>query len=193
MSEHEAETLPGKQEIKKLPAGVENTPAGTETLKHFGKYEIESLLGQGGMGTVYKAFDPGLKRHVALKVIRGNDPALAARFLKEAQAQASIDHDHVCRVYEVGTVDSAAFIAMDFIEGSTLGAISEGIPLEEKLRLIRDVAVALHSAHKKGLIHRDIKPANIMVKITEEGSRKPYLMDFGLARESEAPGMTVSG
>src|SRR5215510_3221784 len=126
-------------------------------------YRIESLLGEGGMARVYKAYDPELKRYVALKFIRTDDENLKKRLLREAQAQAQIDHDHVCKIYEVGVVEGKSYIAMQLIKGVTLRELSQGMTLEQKILLLRQVAEALQAAHSVGIIHRDIKPTNIMV------------------------------
>ena len=161
--------------------------------RQMGHYKIEALLGYGGMGHVFKAFDPALNRYAALKVLRAETPELARRFLQEARVQAKIDHENVCKVYEVGETDGKQFIAMQLIQGKTLGATAKELKLEQKIRIIKQVADALHAAHKEGLIHRDIKPTNIMVVNTEEGDWRPYVLDFGLAREQETPGLTMSG
>ncbi len=159
----------------------------------FGRFRELQLLGSGGMGTVYKAHDPTLGRYVALKLIQGDDPRFATRLLKEARAQARIEHPCVCRVYEAGLEQGRPYIAMQLIEGRTLDAVSGELGLEEKVRLVRDVADAIHAAHRVGLIHRDLKPSNVMVERGEDGVLRPWVMDFGLARETDAPGLTVTG
>ena len=156
------------------------------------KYETRVPLGRGAMGEVYKAYDPALRRFVALKYLRWDDPAQVERFLREARLQARVDHERVCKVYEVGTDDGRPFIAMQFIEGRTLDEAATEMSLEDKVRVTRDVAEAVHAAHETGLIHRDLKPQNIMVE--KAGDRwKPHVMDFGLAREEEASRMTETG
>ncbi|OGF62408.1 MAG: hypothetical protein A2Y62_17340 [Candidatus Fischerbacteria bacterium RBG_13_37_8] len=157
-----------------------------------GRYRLLELIGTGGMGQVYKAYDTQLKRCVALKLLKGDDPVLAKRFLQEAQAQARIEHEHVCKVYEVGEAEGKPYIVMQYIEGETLGIIARKITLEQKIKIMKEVAEAMHAAHKNGLIHRDLKPANIMVENKEEGL-KPYVLDFGLAREMQASGLTTTG
>lgn len=161
--------------------------------QQMGHYEIQVVLGSGGMGQVFKAFDSKLKRFVALKLLRGETPELTRRFAQEARVQAKIEHENVCKVYEVGEADGKPFIAMQFIPGKTLKGAAKELKLEEKIRLLKEVAEALHASHREGLIHRDIKPTNIMVVRTEEGRWKPYVMDFGLAREQETAGLTMSG
>lgn len=158
------------------------------------KYEFLSILGRGGMGAVYKARDRRLNRLVALKFILGDDPALVQRFLQEAHAQARLDHPNLCRVYEVGQVEGKPYIAMQFISGQPLDRACTEMSLHQKVELIRDAALALHEAHRAGIIHRDIKPANIMVERNADGSYRPIVMDFGLARESgENKGLTQTG
>ncbi len=164
-----------------------------ETPKKIGHYDIDAVLGSGGMGQVFKGYDSNLKRFAALKILHAETPQLNRRFAQEARLQAKIDHPNVCKVYEVGEVDGKHFIAMQFIAGKTLRDAAKELKLEEKLRIIKQVAEALHSAHKEGLIHRDIKPTNIMVVKNEEGIWQPYILDFGLAREQETAGLTLSG
>lgn len=157
------------------------------------KYEPVDFIGEGGMGRVYKVLDPVLKRHLALKFIRDEDDRLIRRFFQEAQAQARIDHEHVCKVYEVGEVEGLPYIAMQYIEGKSLKESTYDLTLEQKVTIIRQVASALHAAHRMGIIHRDIKPSNIMVEKKEDGSHHAYVMDFGLAREMASPGESVAG
>jgi predicted Ser/Thr protein kinase len=157
------------------------------------KYETAILLGKGAMGEVYKAFDPVLQRFVALKYLRKDDPGLAERLLREARLQARVEHEMVCKVYEVGTDEGRPFIAMQFIEGRTLEQAAADMTLGEKMQVVRDVAEAVHAAHETGLIHRDLKPQNIMVERRADGTWRPHVLDFGLARESEASGLTASG
>jgi serine/threonine-protein kinase len=145
------------------------------------------------MGRVYKVFDPMLRRHIALKFIRDEDQNLISRFFREAQAQARIDHEFVCKVYEVGEVEGLPYIAMQYIEGKSLKEAAQSMSLDQKVTVVRKVALALHAAHKLGIIHRDIKPSNIMVEQKEDGSYHPYVMDFGLAREMATAGESVAG
>ena len=157
------------------------------------RYKFESYLGGGGMGQVYKAFDPNLQRHVALKFILGDNPTLIQRFNQEARAQAQVDHERVCKVYEVGEVEGKPYIAMQYIDGEPLDKAAAGMTLEQKLLLLKEAARGLHAAHRNGLIHRDVKPANILVERSDTGNWKPYVMDFGLARAADSAGMTVTG
>ena len=146
------------------------------------RYQAVRFLGQGGMGQVFLAYDPRLRRNVALKFVRDGDPQLAQRFLSEARAQARVRHERVCELYEVGEIHGRAFIAMRYVEGRHLGQLARELTLEQKLSVLRDVAEGVHAAHHAGLIHRDLKPSNILVERLEDGSLKPYVMDFGLAR-----------
>ncbi len=162
------------------------------------RYEFISLLGRGGMGAVFKARDRRLGREVALKFILGGDPRLFHRFMQEARAQASIDHDNICKVFETGEVEGKPYIAMELVHGSPLDKASRAMSLNEKVQVIADTALALDAAHQMGIIHRDIKPSNIMVEqsVRPDGTAKyrPIVMDFGLARETNAgKGLTESG
>ncbi|MEW6363554.1 MAG: protein kinase [Acidobacteriota bacterium] len=157
------------------------------------RYRFERFLGEGGMGRVYKAYDPMLSRNVALKFIRGDDPALANRFLQEAKVQARVEHNHVCKVYEVGEVQGKLYISMQYIDGMTLKDAGGRMTLEQKAKAMKEVSDGIHAAHRLGMIHRDMKPTNVMLEHTEDGEWKPYVMDFGLAREVESIGVTMSG
>src|SRR5205809_3780231 len=117
-----------------------STGGASEPPKQIGRYEILNLLGSGGMGEVYRAYDPVLKRNVALKLIRWQAPELIERFEREAQAQARVEHDNVCRVYEVGVADNRQYIAMQLIEGKTLNEVAPQMTLEEKVRGMKQVA-----------------------------------------------------
>jgi eukaryotic-like serine/threonine-protein kinase len=163
------------------------------------RYELLRLLGRGGMGAVYEARDRRLGRHVAIKFLHGADPFTTKRFLQEARAQARLDHPNVCKVLEVGEVEGKAYIAMQLVSGMSLAQAAKAMALEEKVRVIKTVAEAVHAAHRLGIVHRDIKPSNIMVEPVAgaEGasSVRPLLTDFGLAREtgSGTTGLTESG
>lgn len=177
--------------------GSQSAPSGLPAfpVKDWDRYEFLSLLGQGGMGAVYKARDRRLKRVVALKFIRGDDDRLTKRFLQEARAQARVDHRGICKVLEVGEVQGKSYIAMQFIDGQSLQQAKPQLSTQEKVRIIRDTALALDAAHELGIIHRDIKPANIMIEKSPAGELQPVIMDFGLARDAndENTGMTESG
>ncbi|WNG41020.1 protein kinase [Archangium violaceum] len=156
------------------------------------RYQPVRFLGQGGMGLVFLAYDPLLRRNVALKFVRGGDPELARRFLAEARAQARVRHERVCEVYEVGEVQGRGFIAMRYVDGQPLGQLADALTLEQKVLVLSQAAEGVHAAHRAGLIHRDIKPANILVERTEDGGLAPFVMDFGLARDWRDEG-TASG
>ena len=149
-----------------------------------GRYELEEELGSGGMATVYKGTDRVLGRTVAVKVLSptyARDQAFVARFRREAQAAARMNHPGVVNVYDTGSDDGTHFIVMEYVQGRTLAEIlkSERRLMPDRAAEIgEDVAAALSFAHGQGIVHRDIKPANIMV--TSTGDVK--VMDFGIAR-----------
>jgi eukaryotic-like serine/threonine-protein kinase len=155
----------------------------TEFPSHVGRYRIRSVLGEGGFGCVYLAFDEQLERLVAVKVphpelVPGPEAALA--YLAEARAAAQLDHPHIVPVYDVGSSDDCpCFIVSKFIEGRTLAQqLKEQWPsFAEAQRLVATVAEALHHAHQRGIVHRDVKPGNILLDL----AGRPYVADFGLA------------
>jgi len=151
------------------------------------RYAVIEFIGEGGMGVVYRAIDRRLQRTVAVKFLRSRDPAEVARFQREARAQASIDHENVCRVFEVGEVDGRGFLAMQFIEGETLRNPAAEFDIEEKLEIMEQVARAVQAAHAGGVIHRDLKPGNVMVERRDDGRLHAYVLDFGIAHDSADP------
>ena len=173
------------------PATPGSDPGAVPPAPQSERYEVGALLGSGGMGRVYKAFDRKLKRPVALKFLRGGDAQLETRFLQEAQAQARVEHPSVCRVYEAGRIGELPYIAMQYIDGQTLREAAREMPVARKVAVLRDIALAVHAAHALGLIHRDIKPANILVPA--EPGAPPSICDFGLARDLAQPGTTQQG
>jgi hypothetical protein len=157
------------------------------------RYEIIALLGQGGMGAVYRAKDRQLQRDVALKILSVQEADTGQRVLREARSQARIDHPNVCKVFEAGADRDACHIVMEYIDGAPFGVACTRMTLEEKVWVVAQVARALHAAHWLGLVHRDVKPSNIMVKEGEDGAYTPYLVDFGIAREVDERGRTQTG
>ncbi len=163
-------------------------------LKGWDRYRIDGRLGRGGMGEVFGGWDPRLGRRVALKFLHGTDPRLVERFLGEARLQARVNHPGVCRVYEVGHVGEHPYIAMQEVSGATLDRVAAEMTVDQKVRLMVEVTDAVHAAHRTGLIHRDLKPGNILVDRSEDGAFRPYVVDFGLARDQAAArGLTIPG
>jgi serine/threonine protein kinase len=169
------------------PAAFLAPPQSADELGRLGSYRILEQLGAGGMGVVFLAEDPQLRRKVALKVM---SPALAAeatarqRFLREAQATAALHHDHVITIYQVAEDRGMPFLAMELLPGESLEARlrREGrLPLSETLRIASEIAAGLEAAHEQGLIHRDIKPANIWLEARRGRSSRVKILDFGLA------------
>jgi protein kinase-like protein/WD40 repeat protein len=158
-----------------------------------GAYELRSALGAGGMGEVYRAHDTRLGRDVALKVVSESfthDPDRVARFHREAQLLAALNHPHIATIHGLEEASGSQFLVMELVEGDTLaGRITSGpIPVADALAIARQVADALQAAHEKGIIHRDLKPANIA--LTADGQVK--VLDFGLAKALEASPGDVS-
>lgn len=151
------------------------------------RYEGLEFLGRGGMGQVYRAWDPRLKRLVALKFLNTTSGQSRARFLREAQSQACISHANVCEVFEVGEAAGRLYIAMQLIAGPSLSTNGRQLDLREKVAIMRDVALAVHAAHNRGLIHRDIKPSNVMLELHDDGSHVVKVVDFGLSRQLDTP------
>jgi hypothetical protein len=172
--------------------GLLQPPQQPDEMGRLGPYRVLKVLGAGGMGIVFQAEDPQLKRAVALKVLR---PALAAsatarrRFLREAQAVAALEHDNIVTIYQVGE-DRLPFLAMPLLRGETLQARIERagkLPPGEVLRIGRETARGLAAAHEHGLIHRDIKPSNLWLEAGPGGAPggRVKILDFGLARRAE--------
>src|SRR6202163_926485 len=160
-------------------------PAGTK----LGPYEILSAIGAGGMGGVHKTRDTRLDRIVAIKVLPthlADRAELRERFDREAKTIASLNHPHICTLYDTGHQDDIDFLVMEYLEGETLAQrlLKGALPLEQVLRYAIEIADALDKAQRKGVTHRDLKPGNIM--LTKTGTK---LLDFGLAklRQDAAP------
>jgi hypothetical protein len=160
-----------------------------------GTYEIVGVLGFGGMGEVFRAHDTKLKRDVAIKALPqqfSGDPERVARFQREAEVLASLNHANIASIYDFEEAGDARFLILELVEGETLAqAIARGpMPLDEALRITAQICEAIEAAHAKNVIHRDLKPANI--KLTPEGNVK--LLDFGLARllETGEPGVSLT-
>ncbi|MDT5340047.1 MAG: hypothetical protein QOD90_5552 [Mycobacterium sp.] len=162
----------------------------------FGHYELHELLGRGGMGEVYRAYDTKTDRVVALKVLPhhlAEDTIFQQRFRRESQAAASLSDPHVVPIHGYGEIDGRLYLDMRLIDGKTLGDIlaeREG-PIDTALavKVVEQVGAALDAAHQAKLIHRDVKPSNILIT----GSEFVYLIDFGLARTAGEKGMTTAG
>ncbi|MGA7906868.1 MAG: serine/threonine-protein kinase, partial [Candidatus Sulfotelmatobacter sp.] len=147
-----------------------------------GPYEIQSPLGAGGMGEVYRAKDTRLDRTVAVKILPTHlceSPEFKQRFEREARTISSLNHPHICHLYDIGSQEGTDFLVMEFLDGETLAErLRKGaVPLNELLKVGIKVAEALEVAHRAGIVHRDLKPGNIM--LTKSGAK---LMDFGLAK-----------
>jgi hypothetical protein len=149
-------------------------------------YRIERVLGRGGMSVVYLAHDVGLKRNVALKLLApglAEDDGFRARFLRESQLAAALDHPHIVPVYQAGEVDGLLYIAMRYVVGTDLKALlraERALAPERALVLVGQVASALDAAHERGLVHRDVKPSNVLLT-GPTGQEHCYLADFGLS------------
>jgi eukaryotic-like serine/threonine-protein kinase len=157
-----------------------------------GPYEIQFPVGAGGMGEVYRARDTRLERTVAIKILPErliSNPDSRQRFEREARSISSLNHAHICTLHDIGSQDGVDFLVMEFLEGETLAERLKHGPLkiEEALRIATEIANALDTAHRQGLVHRDLKPGNIM--LTKSGAK---LMDFGLAKPAITMGVSAS-
>src|ERR1700675_1794778 len=153
---------------------------------HLGPYEITGPLGSGGMGEVYRARDTRLERTVAIKILPrelSNDPIRKQRFEREAKTISSLNHPHICVLHDVGSQDGIDYLVMECVEGETLSKRLEkgSLPLDQVLKVGREIADALDKAHRSGVVHRALKPANIM--LPPPGAK---LLDFGLPNPAVA-------
>ena len=190
----EVESLAGvgraRQDFLETPAAVQAQDAfAARSLEgqRIGLYQIEAWIGAGGMGEVYKALDTKLNRHVAIKVLLpavADDPDRLARFTREAQVLASLNHPHIAQIHGLEDAGGVHALVMELVEGPTLAdRIAQGaIPVDEALAIAKQIAEALEAAHEQGIVHRDLKPANI--KVREDGTVK--VLDFGLAKAIDA-------
>ena len=170
-------------ETQAAPSVLANVP---ETL---GKYKLLRTVGRGGMGVVHEALDVQLKRRVALKIMLTSANADSEevkqeveRFIREAQVAAKLSHPNIVTVYEAGVIDGKNYIAMEFVDGQSLASWarkSGSVTIRQQVRLLRDVALAVHHAHEEGVLHRDLKPMNVLV----DGKNQPFVTDFGLAKQ----------
>ncbi len=165
------------------------------TQRKIGKFTVEEKpLGKGGMGVVYKAFDPMLKRHVAIKLMHGmigDDPASLERFYEEARTAVRLQHRNIVAVYDMGTDGDDPYIVMEFIPGEDLKTLIDSrafLPFRTKLQIISELCVALDHAHSNEVIHRDVKPGNVRIK--DDGEVK--VLDFGIAKVASLD-LTASG
>jgi serine/threonine-protein kinase len=168
--------------------------------RELGKYRLLDRVGAGGMGEVYRAFQSGLDRIVAIKLLRRvlYDELFVQRFQREARSAGSLRHPHIIQVFDFGVEDGVYYMAMEYVAGATLQRhlhLRGALPLDDALRIASQLADALDYAHTRGVIHRDIKPANVMFIAPDEGGRAPdvVLTDFGLARIKDDAGLTTSG
>jgi serine/threonine protein kinase, bacterial len=160
----------------------------------FGRYRLIELVGRGGMGEVWRAYDPTMDRVVALKLLPANfanDRVFQERFRREAKAAAGLDEPHVVPIYEFGEIEGRLYVTMRLIKGRDLQTILANGPLApaRAVAIIEQVAQALHAAHRVGLVHRDIKPSNILL----DDNDFAYLIDFGIARAAGQTGLTSTG
>lgn len=168
------------------------------TLPRWNHYLNLQFVGEGGMGRIFKAYDPTLNRVVALKFLRWTGGDAISSLIEEARNQAQVDHPNICKVYEVRAWKGQVYVAMQYIAGRTLDKLAPELDIDAKVELMATVAEAAHAAHRHGLVHRDLKPANIMVETTPEGGLNPYILDFGLAwnlskSEESGSGRSIEG
>jgi eukaryotic-like serine/threonine-protein kinase len=171
-------------------------PSHPEMLGRLGRYEVERLIGSGGMGIVFKGFDTELNRPVAIKILAphlAGSGAARQRFSREARAAAAVVHEHVVAIHNVESDAAAPFLVMQYVAGESLQTRLDRrgpLAVREILRIAHQTAAGLAAAHAQGLVHRDVKPSNIML---EEGVERALLTDFGLARAADDASLTHTG
>lgn len=171
-------------------------PSHPEMLGRLGRYEVERLIGSGGMGIVFKGFDTELNRPVAIKVLAphlAGSGAARQRFSREARAAAAVVHEHVVAIHNVESEGASPFLVMQYVAGESLQARLDRqgpLALREILRIAHQTAAGLAAAHAQGLVHRDVKPSNILL---EQGIERALLTDFGLARAADDASLTHTG
>src|SRR5215471_1816489 len=167
----------------------------------FGRYQIVRVLGEGGMGVVYEAIHPGLKKRFAVKTLLPSVaelPSVRARFMREGEATARVDHPHIVDVVDVGEQDGVPFLVMEYLEGESMAALllaSRGrLEVSDALDIMLPVLSAVAAGHAQGVVHRDLKPANIFLTQTPWGERFPKVLDFGVSKLlGDAQGNVVTG
>lgn len=168
------------QQIKIVQQEIAIKPNKHKVLKNFGRYQIILEIGRGSMGVVNKAYDPQLKRVIAIKILQNKGHDDVDRFTREAKATARLAHPNIVEVYDIGCFDRKYFYAMDYIEGLSLEELlkKKKLTIKNSLQIIKEVCEGIAYAHENKVIHRDLKPANIMI----DKNGKPKVMDFGLAK-----------
>jgi tetratricopeptide (TPR) repeat protein/predicted Ser/Thr protein kinase len=189
---HGGTSLPTLSFANLLSGGLPVAPAAVAAGTRLGPYLIEEPLGAGGMGVVFRARDTRLGRVVAIKLMRAEHSRrddFQVRFQREARATAALNHPNICTLYDVGQIEGAAYLVMEYVEGRTLASrLQEGpLPFDQLIRLGMEIARALAAAHERGIIHRDLKPANLM--LTPAGVK---VLDFGLAKFAGAETASTS-
>src|SRR5215216_2095482 len=156
------------------------------------RFRLGERIGSGGMGTVYRAFDERLQRHVAVKEITSSDPERVAR---EAHAAARLNHPGIVTLYELGSDSGRALLVSEFVDGDTLAELARRGDLSDRevAEFGADVCEALSHAHERGVIHRDLKPQNVIVRVDDGAGRRAKLMDFGIASLLGASTLTATG
>ena len=192
-----APSTPSSSFTKAVPANAPAAPPGAiQPGTIIGeRFEVLQLLGEGGMGAVYKAHDRELERDVALKLIRpelARNPEILQRFKHELILARQVTHRNVIRIFDLGQAEGYRYITMEYLDGRDLRSVlrEKGkLPPEEAAKIVLQICRALEAAHAEGVIHRDLKPQNIML----DASGRAYVMDFGIARSAYLPGMTQTG